>query len=140
MALHILADRCNVVGWWLMLNYVQTLPTHFYLESSGRATYMETHPNSNTKIFSTWRCLTPSWSCLTPTQISSIWNCLTHVQNSFKGCLALAHHSFLGCLTPNTIYSHAKYNKIRLVFLSCIINHQISSSKFINPSQMISID
>ena len=41
MALHILADRQNVVGWWLVLNYMQP-PNHYYLESSGQATYTET--------------------------------------------------------------------------------------------------
>jgi hypothetical protein len=41
MALHILADRWNVVGWQLVLNYMQTPPTHYYLECSGKATYMK---------------------------------------------------------------------------------------------------
>ena len=44
MALHILMDCHNVIGWWLMLNHMRTLPTYYYLESSGQATYMETHP------------------------------------------------------------------------------------------------
>jgi hypothetical protein len=40
MALRILADRWNVVGWQLVLNYMQTPPTHYYLECSGQAIYM----------------------------------------------------------------------------------------------------
>ena len=43
-ALHILAGRHNVVGWQLVLNFMETPPTHYYLDSSGQATYMETHP------------------------------------------------------------------------------------------------
>jgi hypothetical protein len=35
MVLHILADYHNVVGWQLVLNYMQTPPTHYYLDSSG---------------------------------------------------------------------------------------------------------
>ena len=35
MVLHILADCHNVVGWRLVLNYMQTPPTHHYLDSSG---------------------------------------------------------------------------------------------------------
>ena len=33
--LHILANHQNVVGWWLVLKYMQTPPTHYFLESSG---------------------------------------------------------------------------------------------------------
>jgi hypothetical protein len=44
MALHILADYHNVIGLWLVLSYMQTPLTHYFLESSGRATYM--HGNS----------------------------------------------------------------------------------------------
>jgi len=29
-----------------MLNYMQTPPIHYYLESSGQVTYMKTHPKS----------------------------------------------------------------------------------------------
>ena len=47
MALHILVDHHNVVSWRLVLIYMRTPPTHYYLESSGRVTYMETHPKSN---------------------------------------------------------------------------------------------
>lgn len=43
MALYILADGHNVVGWWLVLKYMRTPLTHYYLESSGCAPYMETH-------------------------------------------------------------------------------------------------
>ena len=43
-ALHILADHHNVVGWWLVLNYMRTPPIHYYLDCSGQAAYMETHP------------------------------------------------------------------------------------------------
>ena len=45
---HILADNQNVVGWQLVLNYMQTPPTHYYLESSEQAAYMKTHPKTNT--------------------------------------------------------------------------------------------
>ena len=45
--LHILANRQNVVGWRLVLNYMQTPPTHYYLESSGQAAHMNTHPKLN---------------------------------------------------------------------------------------------
>ena len=41
MALHILAAHQNVVGWQLVLNYMQTLPTHYFLESSRRVAYMK---------------------------------------------------------------------------------------------------
>ena len=33
--LHILANRGNVVGWSLVLNYMRTPPTHYYQESGG---------------------------------------------------------------------------------------------------------
>ena len=39
-ALHILVDYDNVVGWRLVLNYMQTTPTNYYLESSVRAAYV----------------------------------------------------------------------------------------------------
>lgn len=42
--LHILANRHNVSRWWLVLNYVRTPPMHYYLKSSGQATYLEAHP------------------------------------------------------------------------------------------------
>ena len=45
IALHILAYYQSVVGWQLVLNYMWTPQTHFYLESSGWTAYMETHPN-----------------------------------------------------------------------------------------------
>jgi hypothetical protein len=43
-ALHILVDPDNVISWRLVLIYMQTPPTHSYVESSGRVAYMETHP------------------------------------------------------------------------------------------------
>ena len=43
--LHILADRQNAVGWRFEFNYMQTPPTHYHLESSGRAAYIDTQPN-----------------------------------------------------------------------------------------------
>jgi hypothetical protein len=46
MALHILTDRHNVVGWWLVLNYMRTPPTHYCLEYIGRVAYTETHPKT----------------------------------------------------------------------------------------------
>ena len=42
---HILADHHNVVGWWLVLNYMRTPLTHYYLESSRRVASMETQLN-----------------------------------------------------------------------------------------------
>ena len=48
MALHILADHQNVVGWWFVLFYMQTPSTHYFLGFRGRATYMETHPKTIT--------------------------------------------------------------------------------------------
>lgn len=45
-ALNILVDHQNMVGWWLAFKYMQTPLTHYFLESSGQSTYMETHPNS----------------------------------------------------------------------------------------------
>ena len=39
-ALHTLIGRQNVVDWRLVLNHMQTPPTHFYLESSGPAADM----------------------------------------------------------------------------------------------------
>ena len=50
MAPHILANHRNVVGWRFVLNYMQTSLTHYFLESSGRAAYMETHPKSPTSV------------------------------------------------------------------------------------------
>ena len=43
-ALYSLVDCENVVGWQLVLNFMRTPPTNYYLESSGQAAYMETHP------------------------------------------------------------------------------------------------
>ena len=43
MALYIQVDLQNVVAWQVVLNYTQTTPTHYYLESSGQAAHMETH-------------------------------------------------------------------------------------------------
>ena len=42
--LQILVGHQSVVGWQLVLLYMRTPPTYYYLESSGQATYMETHP------------------------------------------------------------------------------------------------
>ena len=44
MACYILTNRQNVVGWRLVLHYMRTPPAHYYLESSGWAASMETHP------------------------------------------------------------------------------------------------
>jgi hypothetical protein len=33
----------NLVGWWFVLDYMRTPPTHYYLKSNGRAAYMETN-------------------------------------------------------------------------------------------------
>ena len=38
--LHILAAHQNVVGWWFILNYMLTPPTHYFLESHERVAYM----------------------------------------------------------------------------------------------------
>ena len=46
VALHILAYHHNVVGRQLVLNYMQTPPTQYFLEFSGQAAIMETHPNN----------------------------------------------------------------------------------------------
>ena len=43
MALHILVDRQKVVGWRLVLNYMWAPLTHYYLESSEQAAFMEAH-------------------------------------------------------------------------------------------------
>ena len=37
-------DHQIVVGWWLVLNYMETSPTPYYQEFSGQAAHMETHP------------------------------------------------------------------------------------------------
>ena len=42
IVLHILVDHHNVVGW-LVLNYMWTSATGYYLEYGEQATYMETH-------------------------------------------------------------------------------------------------
>jgi hypothetical protein len=34
MALHILEDLQNVVGWWIVVNYMQTSPTRYYLDTT----------------------------------------------------------------------------------------------------------
>ena len=49
--LRILMSRQNTIGWRLVLNYMWTPPTHHYLESSGRASYMKTHPSSFSFLF-----------------------------------------------------------------------------------------
>ena len=36
--------RQNVTDKQVVVNYMRTTPTHYYIESSGRAAYMETHP------------------------------------------------------------------------------------------------
>jgi hypothetical protein len=41
--IHILADCQNVVGGWLLLNYMSTPLTHYYLETIGQTVYIETH-------------------------------------------------------------------------------------------------
>ena len=46
-ALYILVGHHNVFGWLLLLIYMKTPPTHYYLESCEKATYMETHPMCN---------------------------------------------------------------------------------------------
>ena len=46
ITIHVLVDCQNVVGWHLTLKYMRTPPTHYFVESSGRAAYMETHPYS----------------------------------------------------------------------------------------------
>jgi hypothetical protein len=43
MALYILVDLYKVVAWRVVLNYTQTPPTHYYLESSGQVAHIETH-------------------------------------------------------------------------------------------------
>ena len=46
MILYIVADRRNGVVWQLVLNYMWTPPTLYYLESNGQVAYMETHPKN----------------------------------------------------------------------------------------------
>ena len=59
MVLHILVDHQNVVGRRLVLNYIRTPHTHYYLESSGRAAYKETHRNPNViKVATESPCIT----------------------------------------------------------------------------------
>ena len=41
LALHILVGHQNVVGWWLVLIYTRTPPTHYELKSSGKVAYMD---------------------------------------------------------------------------------------------------
>ena len=41
-ALHILAYHQNVVNWRVLLNYMRTPLIQYYLESSRKASYMET--------------------------------------------------------------------------------------------------
>ena len=48
--LHILVDHQNVISWQVVLNYMQRHPIQYYLESSRRAAYVDTQPNS-TQIF-----------------------------------------------------------------------------------------
>ena len=43
-ALHILVDRQNLVGWWLVVNYMQIPPTPIFLEFGEQVAYMEIHP------------------------------------------------------------------------------------------------
>ena len=50
-ALHILVDCQNVVGWWLVLNYVQRPPTLYFLESHGLVANVETHPTKDEGLF-----------------------------------------------------------------------------------------
>ena len=40
----ILEDHQEVVGWLLVLTYVWTPLTHYYVESNEWVAYMETHP------------------------------------------------------------------------------------------------
>ena len=44
MALHILVNDQNAVGWQLALKYMWTPLTHYFLEYIGWAVYLETHP------------------------------------------------------------------------------------------------
>ena len=41
MAPHILAVHHVMMGWWLMLNYMGTPPTHYILEFGQRLAYMK---------------------------------------------------------------------------------------------------
>ena len=41
-ALHILGYHQNVVNWRVLLNYMRTPLIQYYLESSRKASYMET--------------------------------------------------------------------------------------------------
>ena len=43
---HILVGHQNVDGWQLVLNYMQTPPTQYNPQCSGRAANMETHSYS----------------------------------------------------------------------------------------------
>jgi hypothetical protein len=50
MALHIQVNNCNVVGRHLVINYMRTPLTRYYLEFSVRVAYMETHPYTRDTI------------------------------------------------------------------------------------------
>ena len=39
-----------MVGWQLVLNYMQASLTQYYLESDGRVAYIETHPKKPRKL------------------------------------------------------------------------------------------
>ena len=54
MDLHILVGHPDGVGWRLVLIYMRTPPTHYYLKSSGRVAYMETHPLNMVRCVIIW--------------------------------------------------------------------------------------
>ena len=49
--LHILVDHHNVGGWWLVLNYMRTPPTHYSLEPRGGEQHVWKFTLNNPLIF-----------------------------------------------------------------------------------------
>ena len=81
MALHILADLHNVVGWWLALNYMRTHATNYYLETSEQSAYVEPHPHCapvlplimDQEIHSPFLVAPSAHSSYAETSYSTIW-------------------------------------------------------------------
>ena len=69
MALHIRVDCHNVIGWRLGLKSMRTPPTHYFLESSGRAAFIGTMTRGGPTVgykWTSWVWGTTGWSWRLP--------------------------------------------------------------------------
>ena len=83
----------NVVGCWLVPNYMQTPPTHYSLESSAQVAYMKTHPYHTAWEFCTNLELKPATTTGTGSSNEDFWNqvwigrLVMHILNVILQCV-----------------------------------------------------